>query len=786
MDQETCRKIVDDLIKYIREAPVAATVNARTYAALCNIEGDSVSSVYLDCARLWLEQLEQGALRQDVACDVATAIAPIRIEEAKRILRENIKPAKDKRIFDFFPEDAFKIANLVVRAFASLARLSIYEELTFEKVRAIIEETETVYGQIRLWTQLVLRVVEDNKSLATQITRDYIRPLLKASPEDMRVDRHMYEQVIIDAFPALWLATPAVAGTFLADLSWDNRDIACWHTAEYLLRGRIPGEPFEGPTIPTKRLDEETITQSIELARHIRADNGAFILLLTIFRYLRDRNSSHLSRAQKLQLIDQIQSLARDKFPASGFIQHEGYVILSDSWIGALRRENAEFFEQLLERAKQVPNASDRAFVFSQLLESVPTRFQSIRTSIKSLALELYDQVASVQERWNRIESLCEALKDEDPAICKQLMERAFKSVSNEPRADVDHARALVDLAYTIDKEWARSLASILDDDPAKQINRRTVTRHGNLIELRQKLINGKDIEVELKDEQDEDLIAEAARRAVARIHGYRAVAITPQSLQELVVYASKRSFSGSFPIWAFFIEAMATQYRTKDQVTRFIGPVLSKLMSTFQLYVQAACAHSPISRISDTSLHDRVERSKQTLVIGEGKRGEAIGWINEWLKSTDGGSIVIVEPYLTSFAASEIVEMFKLVWDEGNFSQITVLASLLRTSAEQFQDNVYRAWQSTYGDIEIPPIEVVFASLEGDGRCPVHDRWWIAESGVLTLGTSYNGLGKRQAEMSVQPREVAQDKLRKLDGFLSRRRKQHNGELIRYVTITL
>lgn len=765
----------------LKEAPHLASAAAKAYVTHEKLGAKDEAERDLARVREALCNLEPTVGRQTIACDVTAIIAQTDLLEAKKLMGEHVRPLSEKTVSDFFPEDAFRLTNLIVRAFSSLGSGGDYEDFTFAKIRAIVEESGTVWRQVRLWSFLVLRIIDGNPDLAKQVVRNHIRPLLSNNASEMGVDEYVYEEIVVDAIPAMWLTTPATARAFLEGLTWQNRDRACWSTVEFLLRGRIPHEPFDGPDVPTKRIHEETLIDAVELISQVREDSTAYILLNTLFRYLLEKGA--LSRSQKMGVLDRIRELVEKKFPVSGFIEHKGYSLLTASWIAAIRREGPAVFKGIVQEARAIPNASDRAFVLSQLLESIPKKHDKIREELKVESLQMLDHVASVQERWSRIESLCSVLRTEDPKTCKELMENALRDIASHPDSDPDQARDLVDLAYNIDKNWAASLASILDDDPAKRINRKVVKHQSNVIDVRQKLINGKDLKDQDSSKRpDFATLVEGAAKAVGRIHGYHAVDVDRSRLVELMVIASNKSFSECFALWVFYTEALIGQYRTKEQISKYVAPYLKSLIEVFDLYNKASGLHSPISSFSDHPLETQQSDGFPSLLLSEGMRDEALVWIRDWLSQVEGEELVIVEPYLSPTD----VELLKLIKDECPEVSILILTGLNKRSVERFYEEFSQAWSANYGDIDPPETEIIIAAQGDGGKCPVHDRWWIAQNGVLTLGTSFNGLGRRKSEISSQPRERAQIKRNDLTGFLRRRTKMYDGQEVRYYSMTL
>jgi hypothetical protein len=83
-------------------------------------------------------------------------------------------------------------------------------------------------------------------------------------------------------------------------------------------------------------------------------------------------------------------------------------------------------------------------------------------------------------------------------------------------------------------------------------------------------------------------------------------------------------------------------------------------------------------------------------------------------------------------------------------------------------------------------PTTLVICALGARGDSPVHDRWWLTDSGGVRLGTSFGSLGgRRDSELSRLTNEAAQDLSQQFDDYASTRKKIQNAERLSYVTLS-
>jgi hypothetical protein len=72
------------------------------------------------------------------------------------------------------------------------------------------------------------------------------------------------------------------------------------------------------------------------------------------------------------------------------------------------------------------------------------------------------------------------------------------------------------------------------------------------------------------------------------------------------------------------------------------------------------------------------------------------------------------------------------------------------------------------------------------DGLSPIHDRWWICERSGLRFGTSFNGLGVHDSEISTLDGERLFEAQALVRTYLERKRASASGERIDYALFSL
>ena len=101
--------------------------------------------------------------------------------------------------------------------------------------------------------------------------------------------------------------------------------------------------------------------------------------------------------------------------------------------------------------------------------------------------------------------------------------------------------------------------------------------------------------------------------------------------------------------------------------------------------------------------------------------------------------------------------------------------------------DDAYQQCWRHISDQDPPETEVVIVGIDSSGKSPIHDRWWLTEGAGLWIGTSFNSLGKTQDSTIKRSSEAeAAQQASNVDQYLFDRKREYNGERLRYLSFTL
>lgn len=162
-----------------------------------------------------------------------------------------------------------------------------------------------------------------------------------------------------------------------------------------------------------------------------------------------------------------MKGLIDKKLPSPRFISHQGYVIAAKASLATLRDDRSSL-DSLLADARLIPNVADRAFVLTIVADSLHTKRNTLRKELLHEAAKLIETLPTALDRLTRYESVAESARECDQALARCSL-RIGLLLQGSGRDFYRHRQALVDLAYSLDQDLPASVASLMNDDPAKK-----------------------------------------------------------------------------------------------------------------------------------------------------------------------------------------------------------------------------------------------------------------------------------------------------------------------------
>ena len=670
---------------------------------------------------------------------------------------------------------AMTALRLAIRAFAGLLPRGHDSEEETRRLERAIELVPAGVAQIDLWSALAVHYHGANRGReCKRIVEKFIKPILWGLPAEARERR---ARATMNASAALYAAYPASLPQMLEPLSVYERDDALWAVARFLLKGVPLDEPYEAGTKPNFDLPWEQAVEVCQLLGQIMQDNLIYDIMGDLVDEIVLRREGFFNQIQKNHIARLLTDVVDKKLPYSRGILHQGYVIVCRAQILRLQPNERAGWSPLLTDTAAVPNTADRAFIYAQAATNHRDDVFR-RRALEELERELA-AIPTIPERIDATLTTARTLQATDAFASKEYLRKAMELTLGEKAEDmVSRRRAIIDAAYRIDSEFAAALASNLSDNPAREHLERDMA----LLEMRSKLPG--ELAKQTSGKNAARDLPEVAWLRLGSLNAGRSQSFKIEEAHEFLRFGGGLPLLEAYPIFALVYESMSRRLRNSDAAGRVLLPLFHAALHAAELAISVSSRRT--ARQGRGGLFARSSSLDHVLQIGMGEREKALAYIEQWLRANLGGYLKISEPFFTP----EDLDLLRMVQMVRPDCEVMVLASAKVHTEKKVSEPLVASytdrWRQAYDDLP-PRADVVVAAMRGTNDTPVHDRWWVTESGGLELLTSWNGLGRmKESTIRVLTSEEAALKEAQLNPFLIDHIRIHGGVRIAYTDVLL
>jgi hypothetical protein len=748
-------------------------------------ERDSLCAELTETIRSDWSQIEDDALRAYAGSAIITSIAN-KHRDIAGVFAQEVDEFLKPRAPRLDSQTGWRL--LVLLQGRSLATLAALKTISDRDVAAFTRCAQNVLSETeraRLVGQCALILSRVDAETARAIIQSSVAPAVATLVPHGTLLTTELRQLMIECIPALWLVNQATALNHLKRLDYPTRQQALGTLMSYVLDMRVPQEPWSEKHVRRQTLTDSVVGEMLNLLDHVEMDSLFAYHVERLLKAVRDRHrGSRLNANMKAHLIASIREMAGRKLPDKRGIQHDGYSVLVEAELAAAERSSHSVWESILRRAKQLPNRSDSCYVLAKLVPLIPRRFQNVQIDCCVEAIAAWHDMATLEERLDRLATISEEWTTDFPAKVRELVEESlseFRTAS--PASASSRYRALVEMAYKIDEEWAASLVSITDDDPARALAKDEAARRLDQMSLRKRVAEeetladpGKSIET----------LATACWEALGTVAATGVSAVTRDTVKILLSKASNVTLRDAYPIITYVLATMAARTGASARDAELARAVHSALLEA-SLILESVPAQSANS-VTGARTADLLSEEPSTLeiLVHPGSRSETLAAVGDWIKATKPESFDVIDPY---FRPPDI-DLVALIAQSAPGCKVRVLTSRKAQdgrSGDWVRGEWEREWTKLGPPVDRPEIEVYVVGRASDGQMGIHDRWWLTEKGGIECGTSFDGIGRDKTsgirQMSAQE---AESRRSTVEPYFRLALKTHNGERLIYDVLSL
>lgn len=773
--------------------PIGQLRNLRARCQACSFgvaflksqrDSDERQRTLLDWQASTWEKIGPGWRRQTTAFEIASDLAKF----DRELANEFIARARAEREVNgpdrTLPVNVFVASlQLAIRAWTGLLQTQKTVDDTFRRLSTTIDRIPDAAERAALYSDLAARCsLNGRPNDCRRIVLDKVDPLII----ELEPDVTEVEETLILAAPALYFTYDDAVFDRLAKLNYIDLDRALMHICNALLTRMSPLEPYEYVYKRGTSIEHPDLLKVVSMISRMTEDSLIYHYICRVCDTLTDTNHIRIGREQANQYPDKLLEVIENKLPSERFIRHDGFVIASKAQVYRLRSMESAQWEELVTSAKAIRNAADQAYVLGVIASALPARERKRRKVLYEEASGLVQKLPASADKASRFTDLAELMLDtaDISRECLRCAMEACRELSDERTLD-KRERRIIDVAHRIDPDFAASLASLKDDDPAKARKRAEAQARLRTLNLKREL--GKHERHRSAGKRDPDL-PQAAWLKLAALNADPSLSHHQDELADIAEAIGLYPLNEAYPILAWLIQNSVVRFRAHEIAATRLTPIFDATLTTAEFSQRLSSRSSELSG-STPDLWD-AESSDEVMIVGPGQRMQALQFITDWARREARNYIYIVDPYF-GMADLEILKLIRSAAPDVNLQVLTGLRAQEKEACERGLPTAYQNYWRVRISSELSADAELWISGVGEvGDCPIKDRLILTDGGGLDLSGSFNGLGSLNATKEIRICRLTSDQLAKVEErvvtYLVRKKRDFNGQRISYTPVML
>lgn len=684
-----------------------------------------------------------------------------------------------------------RILLLAIRSFTGLFSNDETKD-QYSILEHLIERIPSSGEQIGLWANLaLLGYASGKKEFGDLLVNKHIWPNLDGFNQ---LEGSYKSEIIKKIAPALFYYHKSMALECISTLSGENQDMALHQICDYILTKTVWSEPYDARLNTGFKIVYTEAIDICDIVERMKIDVYLYSAITNLVESMVSKNGKYnITDIQRVAVKDRLSRIVQSKLPDFNNIKHEGFKIICEAQVMRLDKKSQSDWKKLVQRAKLIPNLSDRAYIYTILACCIPSGLADLKNDCVKGALFETERIPTDLDKIDRYIHIAEQLQlfDEQSARLALRFAMQVSASSEDPEAVHLKQRKIVDQANRLSPEFAEELANIFDCDPARMKARiDSLTEEPARIKARfdlheyLKMLKAKNDIINMKQtpnktELNDYQLPEITWKALASLN---ADLVTPCRIEESLEYltvASRLPLTQSYPIYMWFVANLTKRLKTAPEVFSMIDPIFKSLVAvdnfTFRVHSKEK---NQIKRLRESYGSESVGAGEH--VIDSNDHDEVIQFMSTWLSKELKDYLYICDPYFTS----DELEFIKMVGAVNRDCSVYILAGENKKDHTQSYMDYQLAWKKI-SDEEPPPTEIIYATIES-GKSAFHDRCWLTNGAGLSLGTSLNGIGSpRVSHISIMEAKDYKKWDEDIRFFIERRR-NFKGKIIKYYSFSL
>jgi hypothetical protein len=724
--------------RQIKDARLRTRTLQAAYSVMCSrseIDGRSLSELADDLLQSWTAistawfQVEDGFFIAQVLAAKAPEMAKEYVRRSQAVRRE-VGGLTSRAAAAVYTH----VVRLAIRAFSGLVRRSLTAMSDISLLAAQIDRLPSPGERAILWAEVAIKCAcQGSAEMCREIVNERVRTVLAGISE---ADSAYSAYVKARVSPAVFASDTAAAYIVFTELNPTLRDYACFLTINFLLRNCLPTDPEEYLQGSGYETTFTKLSQVCDVLQHVSSDAFVFLVIERVVDSVTGRrNDARLKQSQKEEIMRRLSELAYSKFPSAKFIKHDGYKVIAKIQLNRFRFETP--IEELVAEAHSIPNAADRGYVLFDIGLFVYKSDCGKGQSIIDSSLALIRTIPSRLERADRLVQFADDLRLHSTVLSQNLLREARTTLQHSEKGDEMHSvRNLIDVAAKIGDEFARELASVLDDDHAKQMAQQRI----ELRSVKQQIINDTSVSDSVQGASPHEYSA-LGKMLLASLNSGRIDSIRVSSAMNFMDTLAHETLSRSYMLMTWIVENAVERHARDERASIYLRPLFEGTIASAEL--AAKLAEEAFSRdrrkVSAPPSISMIEA--QTLVT----RDQLIAYLKRWIGAVGGGeTLMIVDPM---FTPSDLI-FVRLIRSVDPGSRILIVTSRNSQPSESadLKQLYAQHWRDQISEQKPPNTRIAFLDA-ANGRSPFPRTMMLTNAAGVVLSSSLLRFGVEQPD---------------------------------------
>lgn len=636
--------------------------------------------------------------------------------------------------------------NLILLSIKTLPEISKSADPTFfvKTICSYIENCNDLIDKAFLYNELGLKLHSIERiDLLNIFKRTYVNMIAK----DWK-DNSTFFEIMNTSSTLLFIESESMFLEMVRKINYiEYKETAVINVIKYLATGKSSNDivDFSNLALPT---NINSIKSIIELTQEFESDVGVALSTEILSQALETsvkRNEYTIREGEIINVFDAMSKTINEKLPDSKNIQHDGYKIICMSHFAKFRglkltNKKVErvlpVFEELYQKAQEIPNLSDKIFVYCYLADHSFNSDLAFAANILKEAEEILKSLNNINDKINKTEQIAQSYyaignKRAAEHLLKTIFEIAKAEKRNQYSTYSENLEAAIELAHKINPELAQTLCKNIDSPHEEEELNNTLQALN--FHMNPSKIKGEET---VQEESMRNFFYKTIKSLNSGRGSIQDKNLPIESLSRL----SRPSVDNIFLGLTWYVEntnlsnrsanisSLSEEFLKIMEIIQFVSNLDSFVITTSNLTKPVKNLYSLMSEDNST-----------TFRIGQGD--DALNYVLSWINENAKDSLVIYDPY---FSHEELFIFMEIHLKEN----ISVISSWGEIEKEKLEETFKVKWLEIC-DQSPPSISYTIFSAKNK-QTHMHDRFVLGDEMGIKIGSSFNGFNKNDFSIEI------------------------------------